>query len=119
MRNFDPAKSFGQRTAARYDDVLRGDEQETVDFLEVQARGGPVLELAIGTGRIGLPLSQRGLRVDGIEISDAMVEQLRKKPEGDRIEVTMGDYAAVPVEGKYKLIYVVYNTIYNLLTQDD
>jgi SAM-dependent methyltransferase len=119
MRNFDPAKSFGKRTAATYDDVLRGDEQETIDFLERQARGGPVLELAIGTGRIGLPLAQRGLRVDGIELSEAMVEQLRKKPGGDQIAVTMGDYAAVPVDGQYRLIYVVFNTIYNLLTQDD
>lgn len=54
MRNFDPARSFGKRTAEHYDDTLRGDEAETIDFLYEQARGGPVLELAIGTGRIGL-----------------------------------------------------------------
>ncbi len=119
MRDFDPATSFGKRTASTYDQTLRGDEAETIAFLEAQARGGPVLELAIGTGRIGLPLAQRGLQVDGIELSEAMVEQLRQKPGGDQIAVTMGDYAAVSVDGRYRLIFVVYNTIYNLLTQDD
>ena len=119
MRNFDPAKSFGPRVASQYDDHLRGDEAETVDFLARQARGGSVLELAIGTGRIGLPLAQRGLRLSGIEISEAMVAQLRRKPGGIEIPVTIGDFAAVPVEGEFSLIFVVYNTIYNLLTQDD
>lgn len=119
MRDFDPVRSFGKRTAATYDDVLRGDEEETIAFLEAQARGGPVLELAIGTGRIGLPLANRGLQVDGIEISDAMADRLRRKPGSDRIRVTMGDFADVPVEGSYRLIFVVFNTIYNLLTQDD
>lgn len=119
MRNFDPAASFGKRTAATYDDHLRGDEAETIEFLMQQARGGPVLELAIGTGRIGLPLSQRGLDVHGIELSEAMVEQLRRKPGGDRIPVTMGDYAEVGVEGDFRLIFVVFNTFYNLLTQEN
>ncbi|MCA9859675.1 MAG: class I SAM-dependent methyltransferase [Thermomicrobiales bacterium] len=119
MRNFDPAKSFGHRVAAHYDDAPRGDEAETIDFLERWAHGGPALELAIGTGRIGLPLSQRGIRLDGIELSEAMVEQLRKKPGGDRIAVTMGDYAEVAVDGTYKLVFVVFNTFYNLLTQDN
>ncbi len=119
MRNFDPAKSFGPREAARYDDHLRGDEAETVDFLARHAHGGSVLELAIGTGRIGLPLAQRGLRLTGIEISEAMVTQLRRKPGGIDIPVTIGDFAAVPVDGTFNLIFVVYNTIYNLLTQDD
>jgi len=119
MRNFDPAKSFGTRVAATYDEHLRGDEQETVDFLFRQARGGTVLELAIGTGRIGLPLAQRGLNLAGIEISEAMVAQLRRKPGGIDIPVTIGDFAEVAVSGEFRLIFVVYNTIYNLLTQDD
>lgn len=119
MRNFDPAKSFGPKAAATYDDHLRGDEAETVDFLATWARGGPVLELAIGTGRIGLPLAQRGLPVTGIEISEAMVAQLRRKPGGIEVPVTIGDFADVPVEGEFRLIFVVFNTIYNLLTQDD
>ena len=118
MRNFDPAASFGTRVAETYDEHLRGDEAETIEFLYQQARGGPVLELAIGTGRIGLPLAQRGLDVHGIELSGAMVEQLRKKPGGERIPVTMGDYAEVGVDGTYRLIFVVFNTFYNLLTQE-
>ena len=97
---------------------LRGDEAETVDFLARQANGGPVLELAIGTGRIGLPLAQRGLSVSGIELSVDMVAQLRRKPGGIDIPVTIGDFAEVPVEGEFRLIFVVFNTIYNLLSQE-
>lgn len=118
MRHFDPAKSFGPDVAARYDDYLRGDEAETIDFLARQANGGPVLELAIGTGRIGLPLAQRGLAVSGIELSEDMVAQLRRKPGGSAIPVTIGDFTEVGVDGEYRLIFVVFNTIYNVLTQD-
>ena len=87
-------------------------------MLERLARGGPALELAIGTGRIGLPLSRRGLRVDGVEASPEMVEQLRKKPGGADIDVVIGDMAEVPVEGEYALIYLIFNTLSNLTTQD-
>jgi len=119
VQDFDPMKSFGADTAAVYDASLRGDEAETVTCLERLARGGPVLELAIGTGRIGLPLSARGLRVDGIEQSAAMIARLRAKPGGGDIAVTQGDMADVAVSGSYKLIFIVFNTLYNLLTQDD
>jgi SAM-dependent methyltransferase len=119
MKSFDPMESFGEDVAARYDNDLRGDEAETVACLERLARGGPVLELAIGTGRIGLPLARCGIRVDGIEQSAAMVARLREKPDGDAVAVTMGDMADVDVSGSYRLIYVVYNTLHNLLTQDD
>lgn len=119
MRGFDPFKAFGAEVAATYDDSPRGDEAETVDFFERLARGGPVLELAIGTGRIGLPLSERGVRVDGVEISPEMVARLRAKPGGDKLAVTMGDFADVPVEGDYRLIFVAFNTFHNLLTQDE
>ena len=87
------------RTSAIYDDEPRGDEAEAVAFLEQLARGGPALELAIGTGRIALPLAARGIRVDGIDISPAMVAKLRAKPGGDEISVTIGDFADVPVAG--------------------
>ncbi len=119
MKDFDPATSFGEHVAATYDDVPRGDEDEAVNFLERVAATGPVLELAIGTGRIALPLAARGIHVEGIDISPHMVARLRAKPGGDRIPVTMGDFAEVPVQGTYRLIYVVFNTIFNLLTQDD
>jgi SAM-dependent methyltransferase len=120
MENYEPAMSFGEDVASRYDEVsVRGDEQATVDCLERLARGGPVLELAIGTGRIALPLAARGVRVDGIEISPAMVAKLRAKPGGEDVTVTLGDFADVGVPGNYRLVFVVFNTLFNLLKQDD
>jgi len=111
--------SFDEAAAEIYDDEPRGDEASTVAFLAELARGGPALELAIGTGRIALPLVATGIRVDGIDLSPAMVAKLRAKPGGEHLSVTMGDFADVPVEGAYKLVFVVFNTIFNLLTQDD
>jgi len=120
MDKYEPAMSFDEDVAEVYDNVTqRGDEMATVAFLEQLARGGPALELAIGTGRIALPLAARGIRVDGIDFSSAMVAKLRAKPGGDQIAVTMGDFADVAVAGTYRLIYVVFNTLFNLLTQDE
>ncbi|MDQ1712460.1 MAG: hypothetical protein QOE45_1910 [Frankiaceae bacterium] len=120
MDGFDPMASFGEETAAIYDDEPRGDEAAAVAFLERLAPPpGPALELAVGTGRIALPLAARGVRVDGVDQSAAMVARLRAKPGGNAIGVTMGDFADVPVEGRYPLVYLVFNTIFNLLTQDD
>jgi hypothetical protein len=118
VENYEPGMSFGEEAAAIYDDEPRGDEAETVAFLERMAGAGPALELAIGTGRIALPLAARGVRVDGIDIAPAMIARLRDKPGGDDIAVTTGDFSEVPVNGVYRLIYVVYNTLFNLLTQD-
>lgn len=120
MDEYEPGLSFGEDVARIYDSVSqRGDELETVAFLEELARGGPVLELAIGTGRIALPLMARGVPVDGIDLSPDMVAQLRAKPGGDKLKVMIGDFADVGVSGTYRLIYVVFNTLFNLLTQDD
>jgi len=111
--------SFGEDVAQEYRDIQRGDERAAVAFLEHLAGPGPALELALGTGRIALPLADRGIRVDGIEISPAMIDQLRAKPGGDQLAVTVGDFADVPVPGTYRLIFVVWNTLFNLLTQDE
>jgi SAM-dependent methyltransferase len=120
VEGFDPATSFGPDVAATYDeDEVRGDEEATVAFLAELAGEGPALELAIGTGRIGLPLATTGVRVHGIDLSPDMVERLRAKPGGADLDVTMGDFAAVEVPGRFRLIYVVFNTFHNLLTQDD
>ena len=120
MKDYEPAISFGDDAADDYDDLAqRGDEAETVAFLAQLAGEGPALELAVGTGRIALPLSASGLRVDGIDISPAMVTKLRAKPGGDRIAVTIGDFADVAVDGSYRLVFVVFNSFFNLLTQDD
>ncbi len=117
MDAYEPGSSFDAEAAAKHDD--RGDEKAAVDFLAAHADQGPVLELAIGTGRLALPLAARGLRVDGIDIAPAMVERLRSKPGGDQLEVVIGDFADVDVPGRYPLVFLVWNTIFNLLTQDD
>jgi SAM-dependent methyltransferase len=119
MKNYQPAMSFGENVAAVYDTSQRGDETSTVAFLKQLAKGGPALELAIGTGRIALPLAAEGVKVDGIDISPAMVAKLRSKPGGDKIDVVIGNFADVAVLGTYRLIYVVFNTLFNLLTQDE
>ena len=119
MKNYKPVMSFGEDVAGMYRDVQRGDELAAVAFLEQMAGRGPALELAIGTGRIALPLAARGIRVDGVDISPPMVAQLRAKPGGDQMAVTIGDFADLPVPGTYRLIYVVWNSLFNLLTQDD
>lgn len=119
MKGYTPIMSFGEDVAETYRDVQRGDEVAAVAFLEPLAGRGPALELAIGAGRIALPLADRGVRVDGVDISPAMIAQLRGKPGGDKISVTIGDFAEVPVTGAYRLIYVVWNTFFNLLSQEE
>jgi hypothetical protein len=119
VKDFDPAHSFDGHVAATYDAQLRGDEDETVDLLERLAGDGQALELAVGTGRIALPLAARGVAVDGIDISRPMVEVLRSKPGGEALTITIGDFADVGVPGSYRLVYLVFNTLFNLLTQDD
>jgi SAM-dependent methyltransferase len=119
MRDYRPIMSFDDDAAKSYRDITRGDETDAVAFLEQLADHGPVLELAIGTGRIALPLSARGLRVDGIDISPAMVKQLQTKQEGKNIHITIGDFADVSVDNEYQLIYIVWNSFFNLLTQEE
>jgi SAM-dependent methyltransferase len=109
--------------AARYDEIERSmfDAEVlglTVDVLEGLAGDGAALELAVGTGRVALPLAARGVPVAGIELSAAMAEQLRAKAGADRIAVTIGDMATTRVEGRFRLVYLVFNTIGNLTTQD-
>ena len=91
----------------------------TVNFLVDAARGGTALEFAVGTGRIALPLSQRGVEVHGIDLSPDMVAGLRTKPGSAAIEVTIGDIATTRVAGTFSLVYLVYNTIGNLTSQDE
>ncbi len=120
MDQYRPEMSFEEDTAATYDQLaVRGDEAAAVAFLEGWVRGGRALELAIGTGRIALPLAARGVQVDGIDFSPAMIARLRARPGGGQIAVTLGNYADVGVPGAYELIYVVFNTFFNLLSQDE
>jgi SAM-dependent methyltransferase len=118
-----PENYFGERVAARYDESAADMFDPavvgpTVDFLADLAGDGPALELGIGTGRIALPLAERGVRVHGIDLSDAMVAKLRAKPGAERIEVAIGDFASTRVDGAFSLAYLVFNTINNLTTQD-
>jgi SAM-dependent methyltransferase len=113
---------FGEEIAARYDDEVAGFEpavlDPTVDFLAELANGGAALELGIGTGRVAVPLAQRGVRVHGIDLSEEMVARLRAKPGAEQIGVTIGDFATTTVDRTFTLAYLVCNTIMNLTTQD-
>ena len=111
---------FAGDVAARYDESTGSyfepeTIEATVDFLEPLAAGG-ALELAIGTGRIAVPLAARGVRVAGIDLSTDMVAQLRKKT--DAIPVEIGDYATTRVDGTFSLVYLVFNSISNMTTQE-
>jgi SAM-dependent methyltransferase len=110
---------FGAGVAARYDEeTVDMPVSSVVDFLAELAGGGAALELGIGTGRIALPLAQRGVHVHGIDLSPDMVAKLREKPGAESIDVTIGDFATTRVERSFALAYVVFNTIVNLTTQE-
>jgi Methyltransferase domain len=117
-----PEDHFGELVAERYDESAADMFDPAVvgpvvDFLAKLAGDGAALELGIGTGRIALPLSERGVPVHGIDLSEAMVARLRAKPGADRIAVTIGDFATTKLDRTFSLAYVVFNTIGNLTTQ--
>ena len=115
---------FDEPVAARYDDssadMFAAEAVDpVVDFLAELAGGGAALELGIGTGRIALPLTARGVPVSGIDLSKAMVARLREKPDGKEIAVTIGDFATARLDGTFALAYLVFNTIMNLTPQGE
>jgi len=107
---------FGERVAAHYDDRSDSPADETVDFLAELAGDGAALEFAIGTGRVAVPLAERGVKVAGIDNSEAMLRRLREKTT--EIEAVEGDMATTRVAGEFALVFLVFNTISNLTTQD-
>jgi SAM-dependent methyltransferase len=118
-----PENHFGERVAADFDE--RYADKATpevvdpmVDFIAELAGDGAALELGVGTGRIALPLAQRGVPVHGIDLSEAMIARLREKPGAELVEATVGDFATTKVEGTFSVAYLVANTIMNLTTQD-
>jgi len=115
----DPSE-YGERIAPVYDDLFGAvlDTDEAVACLAGLAGGGPVLELGIGTGRLAIPLHQRGIEVHGVDASEAMVARLRAKPGGEALPVTLGDLRDVPVDGVFPLIFLAFNTIFALPDQD-
>jgi SAM-dependent methyltransferase len=119
-----PENHFGERAAQKYDEssaemFAPAAVEPVVDFLAGLAGDGAALELGIGTGRIALPLAQRGVPVHGIDLSEAMVARLRAKPGAERVGVTVGDFATTTVEGSFSVAYLVFNTINNLTSQDE
>ena len=119
----DPADAwFPESVAAGYDSSGGANAAEVVgpivEVLEALADGGPVLEFAVGTGRVAAPLAARGLAVSGIELSKAMAARVPNKPSGASVEVTIGDMTTTRVAGHFALVYLVFNTISNVVTQD-
>lgn len=120
MQEYD-SSTYGDRIAHLYDSLRQFTAEHTqaeADALAALANGGPVLELGIGTGRVALPLREKGLEVHGIDASSKMIEELRRKPGGDEIPVAIGDFSDVPVEGKFSLVFVTFNTFFALTTQE-
>src|SRR4051812_20334353 len=118
------ASTYGDRIAEPYDERFTRTLDtmaavEAIADLATASGATRVLELAIGTGRIALPLKERGFQVHGVDASEAMVAKLREKPGGADIPVAMGNFADVPVEGTFKLVYLVFNTLFALLTQEE
>jgi len=115
------ASTYGDRAAARYDELFTHPPASAacIDFLAGLAGDGPALELGVGTGRVALPLAARGVAVHGVDSSRKMVAKMRAKKGGKRIPVTFGDFAETPTKGSYSLAFVVFNTFFGLLTQDD
>ena len=117
--NFYSHETYGERVAGVYDEWYTDVEPQQIDVLADLAGGGRALELGIGTGRIALPLAERKVEVHGVDAASSMISRLRAKPGGDRIPVTQGNFAEVPVEGKFELIYIVFNTFFALTTQEE
>ena len=109
--------TYGERVAEVYDDWYSEYDQHAISVLTELARGGRALELGIGTGRVALPLIANNVEVHGIDAALAMVARMRAKPGGDRIPVSLGNFADVTIDGEFALIYIVFNTFFALLSQ--
>lgn len=118
MASWD-SQTYGQRWSKIYDDLPWPEPTETVDFLEGWAGGGPVLELAIGTGRVAIPLAARGVEVEGIDTSPEMIDVLRSKETGTEITVHHGDISKFQLDRTYSMAFLVLNTIYALQSQEE
>lgn len=118
MEGYD-ATTYGRTWAPFYDDIYADVDESMIDLLARYAGEPPrALELAIGTGRIALPLRKRGVDIVGIDVSEEMVARMRAKSGGEAIRVQMGDFGDVDVDDEFPLIYLAFNTIFGLLTQE-
>jgi SAM-dependent methyltransferase len=120
MPEYD-SSTYGERIADVYDEIASSatSAEDAVEFLASVAGQRRILELGVGTGRVAIPLASRGLRVSGIEASVRMIEKMRAKPGGDAITVEIGDFADVKIGGKFSLVYVIFNTLFMLQTQEE
>lgn len=118
MNNYSD-ETYGERVAHTYDDWYTNVDEGAIDMLSELAGDGSALELGIGTGRIALPLSMRKVKVSGIDASEKMVAQLKAKAGSENIDVHMGSFAEVNIEGKFQLVYIVFNTFFALLSQEE
>ena len=113
------ASTYGDHLADVYDQWFGPVEEAAIDMLAELAQSGRALELGIGTGRVALPLAERGIQVHGIDASEAMVSRLRARPGGELIPITIANFADVQVEGAFSLVFIVFNTFFALLTQEE
>lgn len=113
------AETYGENIADIYDEWYEDYDHAAIDLLAELAHGGRALELGIGTGRIALPLAAAGVEVHGLDASPSMLARLLAKPGGDRVPVTIGEFAEVGVAGEFALVYIVFNTFFALPTQAD
>jgi SAM-dependent methyltransferase len=120
MERYGP-ETYGDRVADLYDDWYQGllNTAESVELLAELAGAGPVLELGVGTGRLAIPLAERGLEVHGLESSSEMLARLRAKPGGERVHASIGDMAEIRVAGPFSLVFVAVNTIFMLPSQEE
>ena len=112
-------RTYGERIAGVYDEFYAAYDEAQIDLLHELAGDGPALELGIGTGRIALPLRGRGVEVAGIDASPEMIARLRAKPGGDEIEVIEGSFARFELGRRFRLVFVVFNTLFALMTHED
>jgi SAM-dependent methyltransferase len=119
MKNYT-TETYGESYAESYDEWHGVLEEASVETLAGLAGvGGRALELGVGTGRVAIPLAGAGVEVHGIDASPAMLARMRAKPGGERVRVTVGDFAGVEAEGEFALVFVVFNTFFMLLTQEE
>jgi len=111
-------ETYGERAAGVYDEWYSDYDPGAIDMLAELADGGKALELGIGTGRIALPLSARGIEVHGIDAAASMISRLRSKPGSERLTVTQGDFAEVGVQQEFAVVYIVFNTFFALPSQE-
>ncbi len=119
MFDFADYSSYGERFSEKYDEWYGSFDERIIDRIEEMAAGGSVFELGIGTGRVAIPLAKRGLRVAGMDSSPAMLEKLKQKKSGEQVTVEVGDFASFETDEKYDVVYIIFNTLFALHSQEE